>query len=132
MKWIAIAILGCSVAAVGQQCEAIATASYGGWQSHTTAPRDGTVIEMLETYGIAPTYGIFQWKRWAGGDYAFVDAVDANLSVVEDECLFWRPYRRPVVVYVDPTGGAQNKVAYWCSAAHEAYDKKRDACVPRR
>jgi len=48
-------------------------------------------------------------------------------GVTEDSCLFWRPYKKSGK-YVDPTGGAQNSTAYWCSYMHMAYNKKKDRC----
>ena len=130
-----------SVSASAQQCDSIAAASYGGWQPVKTAPRDGTTVEMMETYGVAPWYGLFKWirreteiKSTDGKVYHFKDKEpswvsleDPNKGVVEDSCLFWRPYKR-VGTYVDPTGGAQKSVAYWCAAMHLRYNKKKDAC----
>ena len=123
-------------------CESISAASSGEWKSVDSAPRDGTSVEMLETYGIAPWYGLF---RWTTDEAAFEintgkvmhfknrtpswQAVDnPGHSVVEDNCLFWRPYHGSGSAYVDSTRGAQQSVAYWCAYLHRAYDAKKDAC----
>lgn len=53
---------------------------------------------------------------------------DAGKGVTEDHCLFWRRYEKTSSDYVDPTGGAQKNVAYWCSAMHLPYNKKTDSC----
>ena len=95
------------------------------WQHLSTAPRDGTVVEMRCTYGVAPWYGLFRWTNEVIGpdgtvlftrDYPeWVGYVDPSLSVTEDEHLRWRPYNGSLP-YVDPTGGAQNEGAYWRGA----------------
>lgn len=36
-----------------------------GWRDIASAPRDGTIIEIRNCYGVAPTYGLFRW----GDDY---------------------------------------------------------------
>lgn len=109
-----------------QTCDSIA-ASYGGnWQPVSTAPRDGTTVEMLETFGVAPWYGLFKWTK----DDGWMRADGSSQGVMENYCLFWRPYKpAPTTPYVDPTGGAQDKVAYWCAYMHIAYDPKTDACI---
>lgn len=32
-----------------------------GWREMDTAPRDGTIVELCCTYGVAPWYGLFRW-----------------------------------------------------------------------
>ncbi len=99
---------------------------YGNdWKPASTAPRDGTVVEMAETYGTAPWYGVF---KYVNGHWQ--KANSPNEGVSEDECLFWRPYKSNVAAYKDPTGGAQNTVKYWCDHMHIKYDAKKDVCVP--
>lgn len=44
-------------------CDSSNAASNGGWKRMASAPRDGTTVEMLETYGVAPWYGIFRWTK---------------------------------------------------------------------
>lgn len=135
--------------AFGQECDSIAAASYGGWKPVSTAPRDGTVVEMMQTYGVAPTYGLYKWTRelmvlelvfgqrspqpkpYKMKTPAWVSADNSGSYFDSSRCLFWRPYKGDVAKYVDPTGGAQNKVAYWCAAMHVAYDPKKDRCVKR-
>lgn len=104
-------------------CDSIASAQGGGWKSVSSAPRDGTTVEMLETYGVAPWYGIFHFSegRWE-------KVGDRYSGVEEDGCLFWRPYGGAAGSYVDPTGGAQESVAYWCTYMHRPYNKEKDAC----
>jgi len=130
-KWISIAILSATMTAVGQRCESIAASAYGGWLPNNTAPRDGTIIEAMETYGVAPTYALVQWKPWGGSELAWVHVDDPSSSTADDKCLFWRPYKGDPKRYDDPTHGAQKSMAYWCLAMHLPYDKKRDKCVLR-
>ena len=33
------------------------------WRPINTAPRDGTVIEIKNNYGLAPWYDLFRWER---------------------------------------------------------------------
>lgn len=108
-------------------CLSVAAASLGDWRSMLTAPRDGTVIEVLETYGYAPWFGLFKYDRtWATFPYwKSVDQVGTGLST--EDCAFWRPYKG-TGKYVDPTGGLQNKVAFTCLFLHLPYNKRKDAC----
>ncbi len=128
-----------------QNCMSVAAASYGNWKPAKSAPHDGTVVEMMETYGVAPWYGLFKWttERWikwhttSNPEGSFrhfvspkpswvnVDRTDQGVS--EDACLFWRPYSG-TDKYIDPTGGLQNSVAYWCVAMHRPYNAKKDRC----
>jgi hypothetical protein len=122
-----------------QQCHSIAAASKGGWKPMDSAPRDGSVVELVQTHGIAPWYGRFKWTRETRGVDQRSNAVhdispqatwvnvDEPSGVIQDDCLFWRPYKG-TGRYIDPTRGAQNSVAYWCAGSHRPYDKKTDTC----
>lgn len=137
--------------ASAQRCSSLNASFNGGWKPVSTAPRDGTVVEMLETYGIAPWYDIFKWTKEITVPESFyvdgkghqvripphkitlinggwVSQTKQGSSVTEDECLFWRPYSKPTASYIDPTAGAQNSVSYWCAALHRKYNKAKDAC----
>lgn len=111
----------------GQRCDSISARYNGDWRPISAAPRDGTVIETLETYGIAPTYGLFKWGD-LGGRKGWVSPTNHRQGHVESACLFWRPYHGDVSRYRDPTNGAQYGVEYWCVAAHMRYSRKRDRC----
>lgn len=84
-----------------------------GWQSMGTAPKDGTVVEICCTYGVAPWYGLYCYKddRWQRTD-------DERSGFTEDNSFHWRPYSngQSSAQYVDPTGGAQNTRNYWLHA----------------
>jgi hypothetical protein len=154
MKTLILAVLLCSITAAGQaktstssggwtwggnggsgtmstsatanysNCDSI-TASYtGGWKPIATAPKTGVTVEVLQTYGIAPWYGLFKWNKDTN---MWQDAIDPRKGVGE-ECAFWRPTQSTPTTYREPTGGAQNSVEYWCRAAHRPYNKKKDAC----
>ena len=103
-----------------------------------SAPRDGTVVEMMETYGTAPWYGRFRWTKDhtvtdAGGKMMHFQATESWVNVDEpgyvvgEEYLLWRPYTG-TGKYIDPTNGAQKSVAYWCASMHRPYDKKTKSC----
>ena len=101
-----------------------------GWKLTDSAPKDGTVIEMAQTYGIAPTYGLYKWSNQRiGGETMWQSATDPQMGTMDSGCLYWRPYKGSVSKYQDPTGGEQNSLRYWCTAAHVRYDPKKDACV---
>ena len=108
-------------------CSSSQAALSSKWKPLSTAPHDGTVVEILNTYGIAPTYGLFKYD--AKLQWVQVDVKDRGLS--DGNCMYWRSYTGAIDKYVDPTGGKQNSVAYWCSAEHMYYDKKNDKCVSR-
>jgi hypothetical protein len=104
-----------------------------GWQPMTTAPRDGTVIEVINTYGVAPTYSLAKWTKersaiGQNGDRMlftteqpeWVDAVKGG-GWISESSLQWRPYNGTVTSYVDPTGGAQDSPAYWRGAVAAKY-----------
>jgi hypothetical protein len=106
-------------------CDSIASASIGDWKSLNSAPHDGTVVEVLNTYGLAPTYGLFKYVK---ADKWWQDVRKANQGIVSEVCMYFRPYNGTVSAYVDPTGGAQDSVAYWCAYAHRPYNKKTGYC----
>ena len=110
-----------------QSCSSIQAVLSSQWKPLSTAPHDGTVVELLNTYGIAPTYGLFKYD--AKLHWIQVDVKDRGLS--DGNCMYWRSYTGAIDKYIDPTGGKQNSVAYWCSAEHMYYDKKNDICVSR-
>lgn len=118
----------------------------GDWQPMSTAPRDGTPVELRCTYGVAPWYGLFSWT-----DEAMVSVTichsdgtqtheprqlhkvtpgwhDASGQGVSDEqYLTWRPYSGNAGGYVDPTGGLQDNPAYWRAAVAAKYGLPPDA-----
>jgi hypothetical protein len=114
----------------------------GGWRPMYSAPHDGTVVEVRNTYGVAPWYGLFRWNPHVkvkaydekGNDVGFeyddpkrwIDVSDGS-SFQEDKDFTWRPYAGDPRTYVDPTGGAQNSMAYWRGAAAEASGRPVDA-----
>lgn len=99
-----------------------------GWLSMNSAPRDGTVVELMCTYGVAPWYSLCRWTRedMAHGRDGLMPFTKDEPSWVKVEGgggpfseghLKWRPYDGDAAAYVDPTGGAQNDMAYWRGAA---------------
>lgn len=103
------------------------SASSDGWQEMSSAPRDGTWIEVKNTYGVAPSYGLARWtdEGMAHGPDGLVPykrrepAWDDGEGggYMDGEHLHWRPYDGNPKTYIDPTGGLQNSPAYWRGAA---------------
>jgi hypothetical protein len=95
------------------------------WLTMESAPRDGTIVEVRCTYGVAPWYGLYRWTNTnspaAECGYEWTKATDSNMSVLDESCLMWRPYQGDVAAYVDPTGGAQDSGAYWRAAVAKKY-----------
>lgn len=95
------------------------------WQSMTTAPRDGSTIEIQNNYGVMPWYGIFRWAEtdygpgaWCSGgcqshEWQSADRLGSSLMPGDESSLKWRPYTGSIQRYVDPTSGAQTTVGYW-------------------
>lgn len=102
--------------------------SSSDWRSIDSAPRDGTVVEIKNTYGVAPWYGLYKWtgKRTSRDQHgnvheynsepAWVSATDGSISISGEGHIKWRPYAGEVQTYSDPTGGMQNDMAYWRGA----------------
>ena len=100
------------------------------WKPLSSAPHDGTVVEVLNTYGVAPTYGVFAWTKSPLPEGWWQNQQDKHLGLGGEDCMFYRPYHpvkgRP---YIDPTNGQENKIRYWCDAMRLAYDQKHDRCI---
>lgn len=115
---------------------AITTSSGTGntsqWRSMESAPRDGTWVELKNTYGVAPWYRLGRWTRertsqdQTGEIVSYAaetpswDFGDAT-GISDEEHLQWRPYSGDIKAYTDPTGGAQNSAAYWRGAVTKKY-----------
>lgn len=113
-----------------QPCPAVRYALGGDWKPVATAPRNGTVIEMMQAFGAAPWYGIYKWSPMGDGlesPMKWMKADEPNMAVTETPCLFWRQYSK-TGKYVDPTNGAQSTKAYWCEPVGARYDAKNDRC----
>ena len=120
MKKSRFAIGLLAVANIGAQPAQAAWCDGRGWQDISTAPRDGTSIELCNQWGIMPTYALCKWTKTRivnGETYTFgpdwVDVLDNSRGVIDGQHLSWRPYTGDPAHYEDPTHGAQNTPAYW-------------------
>jgi hypothetical protein len=120
---------------VGYEQQSEMAARSREWQTNATAPRDGTVIEYMNTYGVAPTYGLIRWtdehvsldqnnarrvfKGSPSWERAEPDAIGG--TPIDTPTLLWRPFHGDPAHYIDPTGGAQNDAAYWRGAVAAKY-----------
>lgn len=90
------------------------------WQEMSTAPRDGTPIEVRCTYGIAPWYGLYIWgvePEWPDSDPRWMQVGDPCAGICENMSFQWRPYQGDPLAYIDPTHGAQETMEYWQAAS---------------
>lgn len=142
MKKILAVVFLCvtSLNVYAQHCIAISAASTGGWKPLRTAPHDGTAVEVLRTYGVAPYYARYKWTATyiqdgksftdASAHWFNVDKPGRNI-LWDNRCDFWRPVKQGGK-YIDPTHGAQDTDAYWCKAEHGTMDTKTGKCkVPK-
>lgn len=86
------------------------------WRDMAEAPRDGTIIEIKNSYGVAPWFGIFRWQDGSWADVRRPNHFVSNGSA----SLEWRSYTGSIADYVDPTRGAQDTNGYWVTAAQRA------------
>lgn len=68
------------------------------WQTMETAPRDGTVVEIKNSYGLLPTFGLFRWERdsWRSATNprgGLMEGVEHKFS--------WRPHNGDLSTYRD-------------------------------
>lgn len=113
------------------------------WLGMSSAPRDGTVIEIRNSYGVVPWYSIFRWSdemmvqcyrsetmpdgtlrkidlgfqltKLGAPRWVDVDRPGHSVDANDERYLHWRPASDGA--YVDPTNGAQNTAGYWLKAA---------------
>lgn len=117
------------------------------WRPISEAPRDGTPIEIKNSYGVAPTFCVSRWtnqhvvtvlcrdpavngttQTFTSNEYSWSRADGhSGGSPIDGPHLSWRPYAGDPANYIDPTGGAQNSAAYWRGAVAAKYGLPLDA-----
>ena len=74
------------------------------WQSMASAPRDGAIIEIKNSYGLLPTYGLFRWESssaFPGQGWRSALPDRGGLMDGSENQLRWRPYSGDPSAYVD-------------------------------
>ena len=104
-----VMLVGFSGGCFAKSCKSTSAHDSGGWKPATSAPHDGTVVEMLETFSATPWYGLFKWSKDQSGEASWTNADNPQQGVVEDTCLYWRPYKDTGKPYVDPSEVAASK-----------------------
>lgn len=94
-----------------------------GWKPISQAPRDGTVVEIQNNWGVAPWFGLFKFE-----DDEWISATEAGAGVSDGTHLSWRPYDGDPAEYLDPTAGRQEDPEYWLEAA--GWPAHRELMVP--
>jgi hypothetical protein len=109
-------------------------AQFSEWQSIQTAPRDGTLIEIRNSYGIAPWYDIFRWHHCgdARDVFEWQSVRRAGHSIMQgaEPFLSWRPFSGNIDFYTDPSHGAQDTPQYWRQAVARKYNLPKNYFEP--
>jgi hypothetical protein len=111
--------------AKAQRCDSLNIhLAESGWKTIDSAPKDGTVLEGMQTYGIAPYWSTVRFvnNHWVSG-------IDAAISLEPSTCLMWRPLKVAVLSYQEPTLGKQDTTGYWCDAMRLEWLPSINACV---
>lgn len=107
--------------------------NFDGWRSMETAPRDGTVVEIKNSYGVAPWYDLMKWTDETVAmnqdgisepyktDYGWRSVKRLGHGLASESHSHWRPYQGDASGYEDPTGGLQWDMAYWRGAVAAKY-----------
>lgn len=112
---------------IGAEFQAGRVDDGGGWRSMSEAPTDGTVIEVKNSAGVAPHYGLHSWRVDRFGDPQWYDFQSHPTFFDAGNPRFsWRPYSGDIAQYVDPTHGAQDKMAYWRGASAASHGLRPD------
>ncbi len=75
-----------------------------GWQSMASAPRDGTVIEIRNDYGVMSSYGLY---RWSSDGIPWLSATQPMTGYGHDmeQHLRWRAYSGDPTSYDEGRSG---------------------------
>ncbi len=105
------------------------------WRSMSSAPRDGTFVELECTYGVAPWYCLARWTdeivlagktTFKSHQFSWQKPWPDNGGPFDEHSLRWRSYNGIVSSYIDPTGGQQNDAVYWRKAVARKYGLPED------
>ena len=121
-----------TILSIGAIHRGLAMETSDEWRPMGSAPRDGTVIEIRCSYGVAPWYKLYRWGTTYSahsndgivefeGEPHWCAVPSDGSSFTEDATFNWRPYNGDPQNYSDPTGGFQNDPAYWRGAVAAKY-----------
>lgn len=117
----------------------------GEWKSMDTAPRDGTIVELKCTRGVAPWYGIFQYTNkytlvpfgttelmtFTDTESSWRGVPDASRGIASESSFQWREYQGDPCEYRDPTNGFQEDPRYWRQAVARSEGLPLDYFEPK-
>lgn len=110
------ALIAMAAPVLGQITNGTEDADSGGWQSMDTAPKDGSIIEIMNTYGLVPWYGLFKWSKVQ------------NIGGPEDkmkECTGLSPYETyPVHTFLGFQWGGFTQAEWGHYMATQCHDRK--------
>lgn len=70
------------------------------WRNISSAPRNGSVIEIEIRVGRVPWRGLFHFSRHGfGGGPQWYDATSPNSGLIDSPLLVWRPFSGVIAEY---------------------------------
>ena len=82
------------------------------WKDITTAPKDGSIIEIQNNWTLAPWYTLSIWNNDCESWQNLENGKVINSFHINGGHLKWREFKGNILRYKDPTNGEQFKPNY--------------------